>query len=217
MISSSICTVEYNLHQRASAGLWRASVVWVLLRSVMGVVGTSNIILQRCSATVFLHSTMVMPPSYIATEIKGWLMCPVQKNMHLTLVLQLEDVQGTQRPNAKQLFMDFQVARFLIKVQYKSKKLSAAFLSFVTRKCLWNTFKCIHYLYVCLSFIFHTRVGTAQSRSPLLSDQLKDQMVLLKPAVVMETTSRRLLIDLTSVPLMLVLRRCETQSITRNI
>lgn len=76
--------------------------------------------------------------------------------------------------------------------------------------------KCIHYLYVCLSFIFHTWVGVAQSQSPLLSDQLKDQMVL-KPAVVMETTSRRLLIDLTSVPLMLGLRRCETQSITRNI
>lgn len=35
---------------------------------------------------VFLHSTTIMPPSYIATEIKGWLMCPVPKNMHLTLV-----------------------------------------------------------------------------------------------------------------------------------
>lgn len=69
---------------------------------------------------------------------------------------------------------------------------------------------------VCLSPIIHTRAGAAQSQSPLLSDQLKDQMVL-KPAVVMETTSRRLLIDLTSAPLVLVLRRCETQSITRNI
>lgn len=69
-------------------------------------------------------------------------------------------------------------------------------------------------LSVCL--IIHTRAGAAQPQSPLLSDQLKDQMVL-KPAVVMETTSRRLLIDLTSVSLMLVLRRCETQSITRNI
>jgi len=70
MISNSICTVKHNL-QRACAGLWRASVVWVLLRSVKAVVGTSNIILQRCNAAVFLHSTMIMPTSYIATEIKG--------------------------------------------------------------------------------------------------------------------------------------------------
>jgi len=69
---------------------------------------------------------------------------------------------------------------------------------------------------LCLSFIFHTWVDVAQSQSPLLSDQLKDQMVL-KPAVVMETTSRRQLIDLTSVPLMLVVRRCEIQNIIRNI